>query len=251
MECELRLEGVSKRRLDRSGRSVEVLHGLDLEMPTAQLTVIIGPSGSGKSTLARLLNRLEDPTDGRILLRGTELKSLPLLALRRQVGLVPQQPFMFPGSVLDNLQLPFSYRGLPLPTASDDRLRQILARCGLAAELLERDARTLSVGQQQRVSLARTLLPGPAVLVLDEPTSALDRPSGDRLAETLMTICREERLTIVMVSHDLRLAERIADHLVYLEAGRVCEAGTAAQLLQHPASRELRQFLAGTGGGDA
>jgi len=248
LDWALRFEGVSKCRRDRQGRSVAVLGAVDLEIPAGELTVLIGPSGSGKSTLARLLNRLEDPDGGRILLQGAALSELPLLELRRRIGLVPQQPFMFPGSVLANLQLPFRFRHLPVPGESDERLLEVLRRCGLAPELLEREARSLSVGQQQRLSLARTLLPGPSLLVLDEPTSALDRPSGDRLGETLRGICREEQLTVVMVTHDLRLAERVADFLVYLEGGKVREAGPARQLLAAPASVELQRFLAGTGG---
>ena len=248
MEAELTLSGVRKCRKDQRGAVVEILRGLDLEVPAGKLTAIVGPSGGGKSTLVRLLNRLEEADAGRLLLRGEELKSLPVLELRRRVGLVLQKPFMFPGSVLDNLQLPFRYRASAAPEAGDARLAEVLGRCGLALELLEREARSLSLGQQQRVSLARTLLPGPSLLVLDEPTSALDRPTGDRLADTLRTICLEQQLTVVMVTHDLRLAGRVADHLAYLEEGRICEAGPAAALLRNPASPELRRFLAGGSG---
>jgi UDP-glucose/iron transport system ATP-binding protein len=248
---ELSLAQVRKCRRDRQGGMVEILRGVDLEIPAGELTAIVGPSGGGKSTLVRLLNRLEETDGGHILLRGVELKSLPVLELRRRVGLVLQKPFMFPGTVLDNLQLPFRYQGNPVPTGSDPRLEEVLQRCGLSLELLEREARSLSIGQQQRVSLARTLLPGPELLVLDEPTSALDRPTGDRLADTLRGICRNRQLTVVMVTHDLRLAGRVADHLAYLEAGRICEAGPAAALLETPASPELRRFLAGGEGEDA
>jgi UDP-glucose/iron transport system ATP-binding protein len=245
LEAELTLAGVRKCRPDQRGAKVEILCGIDLEVPAGELTAIVGPSGGGKSTLVRLLNRLEEADAGRILLRGEELKCFPVLELRRRVGLVLQKPFMFPGSVLDNLQLPFRYRGNVTPEAGDARLAEVLRRCGLTPELLEREARSLSVGQQQRVCLARTLLPGPSLLVLDEPTSALDRPTGDRLADTLRTICREQQLTVVMVTHDLRLAGRVADHLAYLEGGRIFEAGPAATLLRSPASPELRRFLAG------
>lgn len=245
MAAELTLAGVRKCRRDRRGGEVEILRGIDLEIPSGSLSAIVGPSGGGKSTLVRLLNRLEEADGGCLLLRGEALGSIPVLELRRRVGLVLQKPFMFPGSVLDNLQLPFRYREDTVPKADDPRMNEVLRCCGLNPELLGREARSLSVGQQQRVSLARTLLPGPSLLVLDEPTSALDRPTGDRLADTLRTICREQRLTVIMVTHDLRLAGRVADHLAYLEGGRICEAGPAANLLRNPTSPELRRFLAG------
>ena len=245
MAMELSLRQVRKSRRSAKGAPVEILCGVDLEVPGGQLTAIVGPSGGGKSTLVRLLNRLEDPDAGRILLGGVELERLPVLELRRRVGLMLQKPFMFPGSVLDNLQIPFLYRNASPPDAGDSQLLTLLDSCGLDGDFLEREARSLSIGQQQRVSLARTLLPGPELLVLDEPTSALDRPTGDRLAETLKRICRERQLTVVMVTHDLRLAGRVADHLAYLEAGRIHEAGPATTLLKSPRSSELSNFLAG------
>lgn len=250
MTVALRLEGVTRQRRDHAGKSVEILAGIDLEVMAGALTVIVGPSGGGKSTLVRLLNRLEDPSSGRILLDDFPLDSIPVLQLRRRVGLMLQSPWMAPGSVLENLQLPFRLRGETPPAADEERLLRVFTRCGLAVDLLPREARTLSLGQQQRLSLARTLLPGPSLLVLDEPTSALDRPTGDRLADTLRKICREEQLTVLMVTHDLRLAGRVADRLAYLEAGRIWETGPAAELLDHPRDPRLRQFLGATVAGE-
>ena len=244
----LQLVGICKRRRGPDGRDVDILLGIDLSIPAARLTAIVGPSGGGKSTLVRLLNRLEDPNSGRILLGDRDLATIPPLTLRREVGLVLQTPFMFAGSVLDNLQRPFRFRREIPPGEDHQRLRRILRRCGLSPEFLPRNARTLSVGQQQRVALARILLPGPQVLVLDEPTSALDRPTGDRLAETLGSVCREEGLTVLMVTHDLRLAERSADFVAYLEDGRIIESGSAVDLLKAPKTPEFRSFLGGDGG---
>ena len=241
----LHLEGVTKLRRNHRGTMVEILAGIDLEVAAGALTVIVGPSGGGKSTLVRLLNRLDDPSSGRILLDGKPLEKFPVLQLRRQVGLVLQSPWMASGSVLENLQLPFQLRSETPPTGDDPRLGEVLGRCGLSAELLPQEARTLSLGQQQRLSLARTLLPGPSLLVLDEPTSALDRPTGDRLADTLRRISREQQLTVLMVTHDLRLAERIADQLAYLEEGRIWETGSATKLLNHPQNSRLQRFLRG------
>jgi putative ABC transport system ATP-binding protein len=240
----LAIEGVRKIRRTPDGRAVEVLCGLSLTVPSGELTAVVGPSGGGKSTLVRLLNRLEEPDDGRILLFGEPVTAVDPLVLRRRVGLVPQKPFMFEGDVLDNLQRPFLLRDEPPPAADSEALLSSLALCRLDAELLSRAARSLSLGQQQRVSLARTLLTGPEVLLLDEPTSALDRPTADRLAATLREICRSRRLTVLLVTHDLRLAGRVADRLAYLEAGTILEEGSAGELLNHPRSEALRRFLA-------
>jgi putative ABC transport system ATP-binding protein len=240
----LSIEAVRKFRHAPDGRTVEILCGLSLDAPAGELTAIVGPSGGGKSTLVRLLNRLEELDGGRILLFGEAIAGLDPLVLRRRIGLVPQKPFMFEGSVLDNLQRPFQLREEPPPAVDSETLLSVLALCRLDPELLPRAARSLSLGQQQRVALARTLATGPEVLLLDEPTSALDRPTADRLAATLREICRSRRLTILMVTHDLRMAGRVADRLAYLEAGVILEEGRPEELLNHPRTEQLRRFLA-------
>lgn len=240
----LEIEAVDKVRRERSGRNREILKGLSLTVPAGELTVIVGPSGGGKSTLVRLVNRLEDPTAGRILLVGEDVAALDPLLLRRRVGMVPQKPYMFEGTVLDNLQRPFVLRGEAAPAAESGIVRESLELCRLPSALLSQEARTLSLGQQQRVSLARTLITRPEVLLLDEPTSALDRPTADRLASTLREVCRSRNLTVLMVTHDLRLAGRAADRLAYLEDGRIIETGSPAELLNRPRSEQLRRFLA-------
>ncbi len=239
----LRLEEVSKRRRNPLGQEVDILRGVSLSLAAGHLQVIIGPSGSGKSTLIRMVNRLDEPCSGRILLGGVNISDLDPLILRGRVAMVLQKPYMFEGTVLDNLQRGFAFRGLPLPGADDPRIASVMELCRLPVDFLPRAARTLSLGQQQRVSLARALATGPELLLLDEPTSSLDRPTGDRLGETLRDICRMGRLTILMVTHDLRLAGRVADRLAFLEDGRILEQGSAQDLLNRPASAELRRFL--------
>lgn len=241
--AELRLEGVRKSRPAPGGGCVEVLRGVTLEARSGKLTVIIGPSGGGKSTVVRLVNRLEDPDGGSILLDGADLLQTDPLSLRRRVALVAQKPFMFAGTVLENLQLPFFYRREDPPPGESPEIARVLSLCRLEGDLLCREARTLSVGQQQRVSLARALVTGPQLLLLDEPTSALDRPTGDRLGDTLREIARKEGMTVLMVTHDLRLAERIADRMAYLEGGYIHEEGTTEELLRRPRTEALRRFL--------
>lgn len=239
----VRVEQVGLVRHDRERGETAILDNVTFGAGEGRITAIVGPSGGGKSSLLRLINRLDDPTAGRILLDGTNIAELEPLMLRQRVAMVLQRPFMFPGTVLRNLQLPFLYRREPLPSVDSAQVRDALELARLTSDLLERDARTLSVGQQQRVSIARAVIATPRVLLLDEPTSALDRPTSDQLATTLQEICRVRQLTVILVTHDLRLTGKVADDLIYMETGRVRETGRAAELLANPASEELRRFL--------
>ncbi|GFO55238.1 phosphate ABC transporter ATP-binding protein [Geomonas sp. Red276] len=239
----VQVEAVSVVRTSREGVSSEIVREISFSARRGEITVIIGPSGGGKSSLIRLINRLAEPAGGRILVDGTDIATIDPIELRHRVALVPQKPFMFAGSVLENLQRPFLYRQQPLPSAQSDAVLQSLALAKLDPSLVGRDARSLSLGQQQRVGLARGLITKPGVLLLDEPTSALDRRTSDALAATLREICHSQRLTVILVTHDLRLAERLADYCLYLEAGRILEEGRGEELLTRPRSPELRRFL--------
>lgn len=240
----VRLEKIRVVRKNREGVEVELLHDISFSGRSGEITAVIGPSGGGKSTLIRLINRLTEPSSGTIFLDGKDIAGLDPLQLRRTVALVPQKPFMFEGSVLDNLQRPFVYRQEPLPALDSEEVQRALVLARLDPDVAQRDARSLSVGEQQRVSLARVLITWPRVLLLDEPTSALDRRTADALAATLQEICRSQKLTVIMVTHDLRLAGRVADYCLYLEAGRILEEGSAEELLTRPRSQQLQRFLA-------
>ncbi|WP_305045749.1 ATP-binding cassette domain-containing protein [Geoalkalibacter sp.] len=238
----LEFEGIRKTR-SRDGKSRLVLDGLSLRLASHLITAVVGPSGCGKTTLIRLANRLEEPDAGRILLAGRDVRSLDPLDLRRRVGLVGQLPFMFPGTVLDNLGKTFALRRMTAPAPDSEQMLELLDLCQIPPELLGQDARRLSPGQQQRVSLARALIAGPDVLLLDEPTSALDRPTADRLSMMLRDLARSRGLTILMVTHDLRLAERCAERLAFLNEGRILEEGAAGEVLRNPRHESLRRFL--------
>ena len=239
----VRLESVGVVR-NREGTEAEILRDISFSAGSGEITAIIGPSGGGKSSLIRLINRLAEPVSGKIYLGETDIVTLDPLQLRRRVALVPQRPFMFEGSVLVNLLRPFAYRQEPAPGADSEEVRRALALARLDPSLLDREARSLSVGEQQRLSLARALITRPEVLLLDEPTSALDRRTADGLAATLRDISHSERLTVILVTHDLRLTGRVADYLLYLEAGRILEEGRAGEMLSRPRSAELQRFLA-------
>jgi putative ABC transport system ATP-binding protein len=189
----------------RSGRTV--FQGLDLALPEG-VTAVVGPSGAGKSTLLRLLNRLADPQRGVVRYRERDVRSLDVLALRREVALIPQLPALFPGTVADNVRYAARLAGRNPDVAG------LLAAAALPDGLAERDAGALSVGQQQRVMLARALATGPRVLLADEPTAALDEDSRAIVERTLLGLSAADDLSIVLVTHDRAQAERLAERVV-------------------------------------
>ncbi|WP_136512951.1 ABC transporter ATP-binding protein [Geomonas edaphica] len=242
--CSVQLTNVSYFGRRPDGGRVRLLDSVSFSAKAGEITAIIGPSGGGKSTLIRLINRLTEPGEGRIELDGRDIAAFDPLELRRLVALVPQKPFMFDGTVLDNMQMPFRYRQMAPPGADSVDVLDVLSLAKLDPELLERDARSLSLGQQQRVGVARALITKPQVILLDEPTSALDRRTSDELASTLREISHGKNITMIMVTHDLRLTQKVADYCFYLEAGRILEEGRGAELLAHPKTAALKAFFA-------
>lgn len=196
---------------------------------TARLPVgassIAGPSGSGKSTLLRLLNRLADPDSGRVAYEGRDVRELDPLALRREVCLVPQLPALIDGTVHDNVAY-----GPRLAGHSFDA-RSCLELAGLDPDFEERDASRLSVGEQQRVMLARALALEPRVLLLDEPTSALDRAAREAVEGTLQRLRARTAISIVLVTHDMDQARRLAEYVVRIDAGRGIGQGPIQEML--------------------
>jgi putative ABC transport system ATP-binding protein len=176
-------------------------------------TALLGPSGSGKSTLLRLLNRLADPDEGTVRFRGEDVRVLDVLELRRRACLVPQLPAPLPASVAENVHYGPALRG----DAAD--VEHALELAGLDRSYAERDAARLSVGEQQRVMLARALALEPEVLLLDEPTSALDDEARDGVEATLLDLAG--RVAMVVVTHDRGQARRLAERTVELREGRL------------------------------
>jgi putative ABC transport system ATP-binding protein len=178
-------------------------------------TALLGPSGSGKSTLLRLLNRLADPDEGVVRFHGTNVCELDPLVLRRRVGLVPQLPAPVAGSVADNVCFGPRLHGEEIDPEGPVR------QAGLDSSFLERDASRLSVGEQQRVMLARALALEPEVLLLDEPTASLDSAATAAVEDALSSL---QGLSLVLVTHDRAQAERLAERTVELHEGRVAAA---------------------------
>jgi putative ABC transport system ATP-binding protein len=208
--------------LTRGGR--RVLDSVSAEIP-AGAAAVVGPSGSGKSTLLRLLNRLADPDAGRISYRGAPLRDHDPLELRREVSLVPQLPALLEGTVESNVRYAAGLAG------RDADVERCLRLAGLAADYAGRDVSRLSVGEQQRAMLARSLVQQPRVLLLDEPTSALDEVARDAIEATLAELRRELDISVVLVSHDPEQARRLSDWVVRLEEGRAVAAGPLEQVL--------------------
>jgi putative ABC transport system ATP-binding protein len=209
--------------LDRGGR--RVLDAVGAEIP-AGAAAIVGPSGSGKSTLLRLLNRLADPDAGTIAYRGRPLREYDPLALRREVSLVPQLPALLAGTIESNVRYAATLAGKDDPDVED-----CLRLAGLAGAYAGRDVSRLSVGEQQRAMLARSLVQQPRVLLLDEPTSALDEAARDAIEATLAELRRELDISVVLVSHDPEQARRLSDWVVRLEEGRAVAAGPLEAVL--------------------
>ena len=201
--------------LERDGR--RILDGVSDHIHKGATTAIIGASGSGKSTFLRLLNRFEEPTEGRIRLDGRPLESYDVHALRRRVGLVAQRPTMLTPSVGQEVRV-------ACPDLTDAAVLQLLQRVALQDVALDRATTTLSGGEQQRLALARSLAVAPDVLLLDEPTSALDEHSAEAVDDVIRSLVTED-LTVVLVSHDLNRVVDLADKVLVLESGRLVERG--------------------------
>jgi ABC-type multidrug transport system ATPase subunit len=205
---------IEVRGLRYEAGGTEILAGVDALVPAGEVTAVVGPSGAGKSTLLRAINRLIEPSSGEVYLDGESTGSLDPLELRRRVGMVFQIPALFGVSVEEAVLY-----GARLAGRSADPAR-LLEVVGLDPSMCRRVPETLSVGQQQRVSVARALALEPEALLLDEPTSALDEGARRKIEELVRDLNARLGLTMIFVSHDLSQVERVADRVVLLAEGR-------------------------------
>ena len=201
-----------------------LLDQVTCHFPAGACTALTGPSGAGKTTLLRLLNRLEEPDDGRVRLHGAPLASLDVLALRRRVALVAQTPVLLTGEILDELRA-------GRPDLDRDQAARLLEQVSLPAAMLTRSTAGLSGDEAQRLCLARALAARPQVLLLDEPTSALDAGST-RAVEQVAGSFLAVGGSVVLVSHDAAQTSRIAGHVLVLHSGQLT-AGPARQIANH------------------
>ncbi len=239
---------------------IPALRGVDLDINAGCITAVVGPSGCGKSTFLHTLNRMTDliprtRVHGELRLQGVSLldPAADTLALRRRIGMIAQRPNPFPLSIRRNITFPLGEHGIRRREAREQVLEECLRRVGLWPEVkdrLDRPALDLSGGQQQRLCLARALALDPEVLLLDEPCSALD-PMASAVIEDLITDLRGA-YTVVVVTHNLAQARRIADDLAVFwvrdGAGELVEAGPADQVFTAPRTAVTRDYITGARG---
>ena len=200
---------------------------ITISIQKGEILAVVGHSGSGKSSFLRLLNRLDEPTSGTVYLEGTDYLKLPPQELRRRVGLVTQTPYLFPGTIADNLRFGPRQQGKDLP---EDKINFLLDQVGLA-DRADNDVVNLSGGEAQRVSLARAIANSPTVLLMDEPTSALDEEAKEEVEALILKVVRQNALTCVMVSHDQAQAARIANRVMIVNAGRLEKIGSVTEVI--------------------
>jgi polar amino acid transport system ATP-binding protein len=221
---------------------VEVLRKVNLTVPPGTTTCIIGPSGSGKSTLLRGVNRLHEPKSGDVRLAGDSVLTQKPDAVRKRIGLVFQHFNLFPDHTAEQ-NVALALRNVKgLSKAESLRIaRERLAEVGLA-ERADHRPRDLSGGQQQRVAIARALAMEPEVMLFDEVTSALD-PELVKGILNLMAGLAQRGMTMLVVTHEMGFARKVADQVVFMDEGRVVEAGKPADLFDRPQSPRLQRFL--------
>ena len=218
---------LSTDHLTRVVEGRAIVNEISIEVRPAEVLAIVGPSGSGKTSLLRLLNRLDEPTSGTVFLAGTDYRRIPPRDLRRRVGMVTQRPFLFPGSVADNVRFGPRQRG---EVVADSVVQNLLQWVGLRG-YSSRDIANLSGGEAQRVSLARALANSPEILLMDEPTSALDENAKLSVESLIRDVIRDSHLTCIIVTHDRAQALRMAESALILEGGRAVRMGLISEVL--------------------
>jgi putative ABC transport system ATP-binding protein len=217
-QVHLELKNVSKavfRKVKNTRVRTQILNNLDLNVNKGELVTIMGTSGSGKSTLLRLINRLSEIDSGIIMLNGNDIRSHVPMELRRKIGMVFQVPVVFKGSVRNNLAFGMNLWG------ENTGIETLSRDAGIPEDLLDADAGQLSIGEKQRVCIARALANQPEVLLLDEPTSSLDAVSAQRIEKLLLDLQKERDLTILWVTHEKEQVERIGGRRLILRDGRL------------------------------
>ncbi|MFK3723719.1 methionine ABC transporter ATP-binding protein [Pseudomonas monteilii] len=228
------------------GRDIPALQPTQLVIEDGQVYGLIGHSGAGKSTLLRLINRLEAPTGGRIIVDGEDVTAFDANQLRRfrqQVGMIFQHfNLLASKTVADNVALPLTLAGELSRGEIDQRVNELLARVGLADHARKYPAQ-LSGGQKQRVGIARALATRPKILLCDEATSALDPQTTASVLQLLAEINRELKLTIVLITHEMDVIRRVCDRVAVMDAGRIVEQGAVADVFLHPVHPTTRRFV--------
>ncbi|WP_343314851.1 amino acid ABC transporter ATP-binding protein [Brucella sp. BE17] len=242
---------IELQHIEKRFGDVVILNDITIAIPEGSVTALVGPSGGGKSTLLRCINLLEIPTSGTLVLSGQALTFEPdrkpgwpaIQSIRRQTGMVFQNFQLFPHQTAIQNVMESLLTVLKWPRAkAHDHAMELLTKVGMA-EKADAWPSTLSGGQQQRVAIARALAPSPRVLLCDEPTSALDPELASEVVEVLSKLAREGT-TMVIATHDLRLASKIAQNVIFLEKGNIVETGSARDVFTNPTRERTKKFVA-------
>lgn len=249
MESNIRIENISAFYGD-----CQVLKNVTLDIPEKQVTAIIGPSGCGKSTMLKCFNRLIDLVEGttytgNILVKGQNIlsKDANVNDVRRKIGLLPQRPTPLPMSIYDNVAYGLKIHGTKDKKILDEKVEHYLRVAGLWEEVKDRlkaPASKLSIGQQQRLCLARGLAVEPDIILCDEPTSALDPVSAQHIEQQLVRLKKD--YTIVIVTHNIHQALRMADYVAHLHLGELVEYGPAKEVFENPKDEKTKAYIEGT-----
>lgn len=234
----IQLEQISKRY----GEKI-VLAPADLVFRPGQTSVLMGPSGCGKSTLLRILLGLVEPTAGRVVFQGEPMVPGNLRSIQRRIGYVAQGGALFPHlTVRRNATLPARHLGWS-PRRRERRLREVCELAGLGIGRLACYPQELSAGERLRAALVRALMPEPAVLLLDEPLGSLDSLVQSELQRQLRAVIKDSGLVVVIVSHNLSVAARLADRVVLINAGSVVQVGPLTEMIREPADPFVEAFI--------
>ena len=241
--------GLEIKELYAGYNGSQVLKGISLDVQPGMVTALIGPSGCGKTTLLRCVNRLNELTknshvNGYIGLDGQDVRFMDPMLLRRKVGMVFQKPNPFPMSVRENIL--YGIKAGNLKVDADEVIESSLRKAAIWDELkdrLEDNAFGLSVGQQQRVCIARCLAVSPEMILMDEPAASLDPSSSAKVEASILSL--KDEYTVMIVTHNMQQAKRISDATVFLFQGEIIEAGETDQVFNRPQRQETREYIDG------
>lgn len=224
------------RQVSKNSSIVKTVDSISFRFNKGSIYNVVGPSGAGKSSFLRLLNRLDEPTGGEVLFYDQPLPSYRPTEIRKKVSMLFQIPYLFSGTVRDNLNY-------CCPHGGNLDIDFQLQRVGLKMDFADQDANDLSVGEKQRVAIARSLVQGPEVLLLDEPTSALDPSSSRTIEELILSLVDELCLTAIIVTHNPEQALRLGGRALLMVDGKLVEAGEAREVLTDPATDSGRKYI--------
>lgn len=226
------------RRVGEGTPARAIVDNVSYSFNTGRLYSIIGPSGAGKSSLLRLLNRLDESTDGCVKFEGSDTREFPPCELRQKIGYLFQTPHLFDRTVRDNIVY-------AQPDLSESKISSLIQQVQLPSGIVDAPVDNLSVGERQRVALARLLATQPEVALLDEPTAALDPANTEAIERLISSVVQDRGVTVIMVSHSPQQVVRVGGEAILMVDGKLIEHGDAVQLVKNPGTPQGRRYMNG------